>query len=162
MGICSMPLIACRTRHPCSELGFLFVCICVRVCVCREMCVCLRVQHGCLGVSPLCCLHRGLRRIALRAPPSFTGGGSGAQSLVNAHCSFTSAANVADTQNIFHQNWSKKAQWILGTDMEAGGSETKPGILGSHAFMTIVHDDHETQHCAFVGAVGQRHSQNQA
>lgn len=30
MGICSVPLIACRTRHPCGELGFL--CVCVRVC----------------------------------------------------------------------------------------------------------------------------------
>lgn len=32
VGICSVPLIACRTRHPCGELGFLCLyCMCVSV-----------------------------------------------------------------------------------------------------------------------------------
>lgn len=37
VGICSMPLIACRTRHPCGELGFLCVCVCKHVSVWREV-----------------------------------------------------------------------------------------------------------------------------
>lgn len=61
VGICSTPLIACRTRHPCGELGFFFAYVCM--CVCGEMYLYLCTVLVSQCVTSLLALVRGKRNL---------------------------------------------------------------------------------------------------